>query len=160
MSVASRNAFALLDDQDNAPSNVPASVKKEIASQKRNIPGLNATARNGSKSSNSSRPAGENATGGDFDAPAQRDGRSSRGGNNGRGRGDSRGRGRGGRGGRGRQFDRHSATGKDDSAKKIEQGWGGDDPKRELDAEDGAKADAAKEDDGETGKMNVCIRRI
>ncbi|KDN41134.1 hypothetical protein K437DRAFT_258372 [Tilletiaria anomala UBC 951] len=56
-----------------------------------------------------------------------------------------RGRGRGGRG-RGREFDRHSATGRTDSGKAIAQGWGGDDPKREQDAEEGAVLDAVAEE--------------
>ncbi|KAG7099257.1 hypothetical protein E1B28_001120 [Marasmius oreades] len=61
---------------------------------------------------------------------------------------EGRGRGRGGRGGpRGgrRPFDRHSATGKTDSDKKIHQGWGGDDGKTEFQAEAAASTDAAAE---------------
>lgn len=63
--------------------------------------------------------------------------------------GEARGRGRGGRargGGHGRQFDRHSATAHTDSAKIVEQGWGGSDPKRELEAEAEGKADAKAEE--------------
>ncbi|KAF9270260.1 hypothetical protein L218DRAFT_952432 [Marasmius fiardii PR-910] len=61
---------------------------------------------------------------------------------------EGRGRGRGGRGaprGGRRPFDRHSATGKTDSDKKIHQGWGGDDGKTEFQAEAAASTDAAAE---------------
>lgn len=59
---------------------------------------------------------------------------------------DGRGRGRGGRGGgRGRTFDRHSATGKTDSDKKVHQSWGGDDGNTELKVEEAAGDDAAQE---------------
>jgi len=66
----------------------------------------------------------------------------------GEGRGRGRGRGRGGdrgRGGRGRAFDRHSATGKTDSDKKVHQGWGGDEGTSELKAEAGGETDAQAE---------------
>lgn len=159
MSVASRNAFALLGDEDGAPAAVSPAVKKEIAAAapKRTVVGLN-TNRNGARGASEAKGNARAAGGageGDQEAP-QRDSRSSRGaarGGRGEGRGGRGGRGAGGRGGRGRQFDRHSATGKEDSHKKVEQGWGGDDAKRELDAEDGAKADAAAEEDttGEAG---------
>lgn len=155
MSVASRNPFAALGDEDSAPVAVAPAAKKDAAAPaapKRSIPGLN---RNGaSRGAEGARaPRGDAAEGG-ADAPQQRDGRSSRGGARGRGA-ERGGRGRGApRGGR-RQFDRHSATGKDDSNKKIEQGWGGEDPKRELDAEDGAKADAAEEVTGEGEKKDA-----
>lgn len=62
--------------------------------------------------------------------------------------GETRGRGRGGRprgGGHGRAFDRHSGTAHNDSPKTLEQGWGGSDAKRELQAEDDGKADAKAE---------------
>lgn len=155
MSVASRNAFALLGDEDSAPVAVAPAVKNDAAAPaapKRSIPGLN---RNGaSRGIEGARGPRTDAAEGAAEAPQQRDGRSSRGAPRGRGaeRG-GRGRGAGGRGGR-RQFDRHSATGKDDSNKKIGQGWGGDDPKRELDAEDGAKADAAEEEAGDAEKKD------
>ena len=156
MSFTSKNAFALLGDEDSAPVAVAPAAKKDAAptaAPKRSIPGLN---RNGaSRGAEGARAPRADAADGGAEAPQQRDGRSSRGGGRGRGaeRG-GRGRGTGSRGGR-RQFDRHSATGKDDSNKKIEQGWGGDDPKRELDAEDGAKADAAEEEAGDAEKKDA-----
>ncbi|KAJ7070988.1 hypothetical protein C8F01DRAFT_1244659 [Mycena amicta] len=63
---------------------------------------------------------------------------------------DVRGRGRGGasRGGprgRGRQFDKHSQTGKVDSDKKINQGWGAQEGNAELKAEEAAISDANAE---------------
>lgn len=78
-----------------------------------------------------------------------------------RGRGSGRGA-RGGRGaGRGGRLDRHSATGIQfvlldlcqadscsDSDKKEHQGWGGDEGKRELEAENEGKADAKAEASG------------
>jgi len=69
-------------------------------------------------------------------------------------RGQGRGRGRGGRGGRtrsdgenhrGRPFDKHSQTGKVDTEKKIEQGWGANSGDAELTAETQGEADAQGE---------------
>ncbi|KAG1755234.1 uncharacterized protein EDB91DRAFT_1233985 [Suillus paluster] len=79
----------------------------------------------------------------------------------GRGDGRGRGRGRGGdrggdRGGRGRPFDRHSATGKTDSDKKLHNGWGGDDGETERKTEEAATIDAAAD---ATGALNERERR-
>jgi len=69
-------------------------------------------------------------------------------------RGQGRGRGRGGRGGRGRDdgenhrgrpYDKHSQTGKVDTEKKIEQGWGADKGDAEFAAETQGEADAQGE---------------
>ncbi|THH34071.1 hypothetical protein EUX98_g58 [Antrodiella citrinella] len=84
---------------------------------------------------NADAPAADDAAG---DANKKRFDGEGRGRGRGRGRGD---RGRGGRGGA-RPFDRHSATGKTDSDKKVHQGWGGDEGGSELKAEDAGAADA------------------
>ncbi|KIK94838.1 hypothetical protein PAXRUDRAFT_422701 [Paxillus rubicundulus Ve08.2h10] len=64
---------------------------------------------------------------------------------------EGRGRGRGGnRGGRGRTFDRHSATGKTDSDKKVHNSWGGDDGNAELKTEEAATNDVV----AESGTLN------
>ncbi|PWN93929.1 hypothetical protein FA10DRAFT_264526 [Acaromyces ingoldii] len=165
MSVASKNPFALLGDEDGpapagAAAAAPASAKQaDAAPVKRNIPGAggnnanngtgrqqanargaNSAGRGGARSSRQTE-AGAGA-GGDEESPAQRDGRSNRG----RGAEARGGRGRGASGrGRGRQFDRHSQTGREDSNKNLHQGWGGDDPKRELAVDENARADAAAE---------------
>lgn len=63
----------------------------------------------------------------------------------GRGRG---GRGRGDRGARpfhGRTYDKHSATGKTDTEKRVESGWGADEGDKELIAEAEGEKDAAAE---------------
>jgi len=61
------------------------------------------------------------------------------------GRGRGRGAPRGAPRGRGRQFDKHSQTGKVDSDKKINQGWGAEEGKAELKAEQAAISDAKAE---------------
>ncbi|UZJ55947.1 hypothetical protein CBS101457_005267 [Exobasidium rhododendri] len=157
MSVASRNPFALLGDEDSSAVSAAApAAKVEQAAPKRTIPGAQvnnasrggaaATPRGGRGGARGGRAGAEGGAGGDEDAPQRENRGSTRGAA--RGRGEGRGGARGARGaprGRGRAFDRHSQTGKEDSAKNIHQGWGGDDPKRELDVEDGARADAAEE---------------
>lgn len=135
-----RYTHTLHADEDGAPAPAPQAAKEAQPAPKRSIPGLNTT--------RSAATSGAR-TDADADAAPQRDARSTRGG---RGRGE--GRGRGSRPvGRGRArhggFDRQSGTGKSDSAKRIEQGWGGDDPQRELDAESKARIDADQEDDGQ-----------
>ncbi|TFK30482.1 hypothetical protein FA15DRAFT_662440 [Coprinopsis marcescibilis] len=150
MSVASKNPFALLDAEDNSRPASPPAKKAPVAPQAaapanrgqqktRGGPASRAGkyyARGGKPSPNdASTPAGAEEPG--------VDGRKSDGGRGGRG---PRGRGRGGNtGGRGRQFDRHSATGKTDSQKKVHQGWGGDEGNSELKTEQAAAADAAAE---------------
>lgn len=137
MSVANNNPFQLLgvDGAEDAP--VPPKAPAKTESAPRQVPGLPRAA--------APAPAEE---------PVQRDQRGA-----GRGRGDrghpSRGRdSRGGRGGRGggrggrggRAFDRHSATGREDTAKSVRQGWGGEDAESEQKLEEAAKADAEKEE--------------
>ncbi|KAF5374991.1 hypothetical protein D9758_000244 [Tetrapyrgos nigripes] len=151
MSVASRNPFALLDEAaDSRPASpppkapaAPAPASTRGTNQKsRGGPasrGGKYYARGGAKSTQArDGPTDDSAE----PAPRKFDGERGRG----RGRGGRGGRGGGGgeRGGR-RQFDRHSATGKTDSDKKVHQGWGGDDGNRELQDETTANVDAAAE---------------
>ncbi|THV04908.1 hypothetical protein K435DRAFT_147522 [Dendrothele bispora CBS 962.96] len=143
MSVASRNPFALLDEAGSRPASPPPKASappppapQRGTAQKTRGPasrGGKYYARGGSRSTQSrDTPADDTPESG----PRKFDGE--------RGRGRGRG-GRGGpRGGR-RQFDRHSATGKTDSDKKLHQGWGGDDGTRELQDETTANVDAAVE---------------
>ncbi|KAI0078917.1 hypothetical protein K474DRAFT_1770690 [Panus rudis PR-1116 ss-1] len=149
MSVASRNPFALLeDDEASRPSTPPAAPKKDAApAPPAPTRGTN-RARGGPASrggryyqrGGKSAPREENgaAPAADDAVAADATRKEGRGRGRGRGRGD-RGRGRGGR------LDRHSATGKTDSEKKIHQGWGGDEPESELKAEAAAATDAAAE---------------
>ncbi|KAK7463615.1 hypothetical protein VKT23_006958 [Stygiomarasmius scandens] len=144
MSVASRNPFALLDEGSRPASPPPkasappAPVPQRGTAQKsRGGPasrGGKYYARGGGARSAVRDSPAEDAT---DSAPRKFDGERGRG----RGRGGGRGAPRGGR----RQFDRHSATGKTDSDKKIHQGWGGDDGTRELQDETIATVDAAAE---------------
>jgi len=146
MSVATKNPFALLDDdQPSEPSPVPQSdptppvVPQNRANQK---PKGGPAARGGkyyprggkpqTRDSADEPPAVADDSQRKFDGP--RDGR-------GRGRGTRGGRG----GGRGRPFDKHSQTGKTDSDKKLHQGWGGDDGNTEFKTEQAATVDAAVE---------------
>ncbi|KAF4622844.1 hypothetical protein D9613_001846 [Agrocybe pediades] len=148
MSVATRNPFALLDD--DAPS-APAPVQKEETPAPAAAPARGAAnqksrggpasrggkyySRGGKPSSKDATPVTEETEGQKkFDGPAREGGR----GRGGRGRG-------GARGGRGRAYDRHSQTGKTDSDKKLHQGWGGDDGNTELKAESAAVVDAVAE---------------
>ncbi|OSD03475.1 hypothetical protein PYCCODRAFT_1458479 [Trametes coccinea BRFM310] len=148
MSVASKNPFALLDEDASRPASPsPAAPAKEAAPAP--APSTRGTQKSrggpasrggryyqrGGKSAPRDKENGDAAA--EDSEPKKRDGE---------GRGRGRGRGRGDRArGRGRQFDRHSATGKTDSEKKIHQGWGGDEPTSELNAEAGAATDAAAE---------------
>jgi len=169
MSVASSNPFALLNqDGDDAPAPVAAAPKPAAAASSipaapragvsvappnnRNaVPGSGGRPNRGTGSyprgggRGGSAPRGERpAVGAEEEGQVpRREPREPRGDRGGRGRG------RGARGGRGRPFDRHSQTGKEDSEKRIAQGWGGDDAKRELDSEDKAVLDAAAEKNGE-----------
>lgn len=150
MSVATKNMFALLDEE--APE--PAPQKKEEAPAPAAPSANRGTAksrggpasrggkyypRGGKPGPKDSAPAEEPAA----DNQKRFEGRGE-----GRGRGRGRGEGRGGRGdggGRGRNFDRHSQTGKTDSDKKIHQSWGGDDGNTELKTEEAATFDASAE---------------
>ncbi|KAI0374212.1 hypothetical protein BV20DRAFT_490954 [Pilatotrama ljubarskyi] len=149
MSVASKNPFALLDEDASRPASPAPAPAKEAAPAP--APSTRGTQKSrggpasrggryyqrGGKSAPREKENGE-AAAEDSEPRKRADGE-------GRGRGRGRGRGDRGRGGRGRQFDRHSATGKTDSEKKIHQGWGGDEPTTELNAEVAADNDAAAE---------------
>ncbi|EPT04288.1 hypothetical protein FOMPIDRAFT_1021960 [Fomitopsis schrenkii] len=154
MSVASRNMFALLEDEDASRPSTP--VSKPAAAKADSAPGAPTRGtqktrggpasrggryyqRGGKSSTQATQDGAEDpAPSGEGDAPKRKFDRGERG--RGRGRGD-----RGGRGGRGggRPFDRHSQTGKFDSEKKVSQGWGADEGEAELKAETAGEGDAA-----------------
>jgi len=150
MSVASANPFAILGEDTSRPgSPAPATQKKEAASSQPTRTAAKSkgpASRGGKYYSRGGKPRDSTQDGqeetpvGDERAPKKVDGE---------GRGRGRGRGRGDRGdhgrGRGRLFDRHSATGKTDSDKKIHQGWGGDEGDTELRAEEAGTTDAQAE---------------
>ncbi|TCD71490.1 hypothetical protein EIP91_008870 [Steccherinum ochraceum] len=152
MSVVTRNPFALLDDDASRPSTPPSAPKAEPAPAAQPTRGGQrgrggAAARGGRYyqrgGARTGAPRdGDNAEGNADDAAGEGKKRFD---GEGRGRGRGRGRGDRGRGGRGRPFDRHSATGKTDSDKKVHQGWGGDEGGSELKAEAGGATDAAVE---------------
>ncbi|KAK1236191.1 hypothetical protein PQX77_000567 [Marasmius sp. AFHP31] len=164
-SVASKNPFALLDDAAGddgaaaAPAKAPASAaapapqKKEQQKPRSTGPasrGGKYYQRGGARSAGT-RDGNPNQNGiEDSDAPRKFEGRG-RGGRGGRGGP----RGGGGGGGGRRAFDRHSATGKTDSEKKVHQGWGGDEGKTELQAEEAASKDAAAESAAPTGDWDA-----
>ncbi|KAL4402426.1 Nuclear RNA-binding protein [Malassezia pachydermatis] len=133
MSVAINNPFQLLgvDGQEEAPAPAAAPAKTETA--RRNVPGLPRAA----------------------EEPVQRDHRGADRGKNERshrGKGDRSRGGRGGaRGGR-RAFDRHSMSGREDTAKSVRQGWGGDDAVSEKKLEEGAEADAKADAEAENAE--------
>ena len=144
-SVASRNPFALLDE-DGSPAAAPAPAKKTPAPATEAPKKTSTNARTGPASRGGKyyargggRPAGDGNPNQDGIQDAGESGR----------RPEGRGRGRGGRGGArgrgGQRFDRHSQTGKTDTDKKVHQGWGGDDGNAELKDEAAADTDAAKE---------------
>ncbi|PPQ64397.1 hypothetical protein CVT26_002104 [Gymnopilus dilepis] len=149
MSVATKNPFALLDDDDagsapevvtkQEPTPAPAQAPRSATAQKTR--GGGPASRGGKYYARGGKPAAKDT------APVTEESAETQkkfeGGERGRGRG-----GRGGRGGprgRGRQFDRHSQTGKTDSEKKIHQSWGGDDGNSELKTEQAAAIDATAE---------------
>jgi len=160
--MASRNPFALLageggDDSDYEQQTLqkqskPASSAAPAAAaggsvkpaQRRTVPGQASTR---PQKETRELPAAADAPG--FEGERGRDDRGTgfqRGGRGGRGRGErGSGRGRGAGGARTARPDRRSATGITDSDKKEHQGWGGDDGKRELEAENAAEGDAAAE---------------
>ncbi|KAJ7619075.1 hypothetical protein DFH06DRAFT_1341959 [Mycena polygramma] len=152
MSVVSKNPFALLEAEDSsrpsspvsAPTPAPAPPAPARGAQKpRGGPaarGGKYYARGGAKpGARTDDGAGNLNQNGIEDAAQDKkfDGR-------GRGRGGARG-GAASRGGRGRQFDKHSQTGKVDSEKKINQGWGAEEGNAELKAEEAAIKDATAE---------------
>lgn len=146
MSVASANPFAILIEETSRPSSpAPASQKKEAPSSQSARTAAKSkgpASRGGRYYSRGGKPRDPTQDGqeetpvGDESAPKK----------DGEGRGRGRGRGRGDRGrGRGRPFDKHSATGKTDSDKKIHQGWGGDEGSTELKVEEAGTTDAQAE---------------
>ncbi|TFK77057.1 hypothetical protein BDN72DRAFT_873503 [Pluteus cervinus] len=160
MSVATKNPFALLDD-DNSESSPPAASKAAPApapatrGQQKSRGGPASRAGNyyarggGTRSApKDQQPAGaEDSTAPERQKRPEGRGRGGRGGGRGGNRdGGNRdgGNREGGRGGR-RPFDRHSQTGKTDSDKKLHQSWGGDDGNTELKTEQAARNDAAAE---------------
>lgn len=150
MSVASRNPFALLDEDASRPASPsPAAANKQATPAP--APTRGTQKPRGGPASRGGRyyqRGGKSAPRDKENAEAAEDASGEprkRAEGEGRGRGRGRGRGDRGRGGRGRQFDRHSATGKTDSDKKVHQGWGGDEGNSELKAETGAATDAAAE---------------
>ncbi|KII93514.1 hypothetical protein PLICRDRAFT_171257 [Plicaturopsis crispa FD-325 SS-3] len=156
MSVATKNPFALLDAEDSSRPSTPAVAPKANATPA----AAPAPAARGGAQKPRGGPASRGgryyARGGKAgaaddvaaaDAPAEGnrkfEGEGRGRGRGGRGRGGARGA--GGGGGRGRPFDRQSQTGKTDSDKKLHNGWGGEDPVQELQAEVAAETDANAE---------------
>ncbi|KAF8591871.1 hypothetical protein K439DRAFT_1643873 [Ramaria rubella] len=149
MSVATRNPFALLNDDDvgeptpSAPSSEPAPPPEPKAApkdQKRAGPASRGGRyyQRGGGAKNTARETQDNEA-----ESAPRENRKSDSEVRGRGRGGRGGRGRGA-GGRGRQYDRHSGT-LPDSDKKVNQGWGANEGTAELTAEQQGDADAVKD---------------
>ncbi|KAH9835592.1 uncharacterized protein C8Q71DRAFT_762697 [Rhodofomes roseus] len=149
MSVASKNAFALLEDEDSSrpstPASKPAPTKESAPTPAASTRGTQKSRggpasrggryyqRGGKPTAQGTPDAAEDAAAGEGEAPRKKFERG-----RGRGRGE---RGRGGRGGR--PFDKHSQTGKVDSEKKVNQGWGADEGDAEFKAETAAEGDAA-----------------
>jgi len=153
MSVASRNPFAILDDGDSRPSSPKAAAPAPPAPpaapardnkkpQQKGPRGGQYYARGGARTSGAHAEGNPNQNGVEESESAPRKFEGGRG----RGRGGARGGARGGR----RPYDKHSATGKTDSDKKVHQGWGGDNGKTELQAETAATVDAAAESGADT----------
>jgi len=156
MSVASRNLFALLNDDEPDPTPAPAAatpkapapapVKKEQPAKGPSTRGGRYYARGGgAKPAPREDAANEEATTGE--GVRFSEGRPEGGRGRGRGRGgEFRGRGRGGefrgRGGRQDRPDRHSQTGKTDTEKRVNSGWGAEEGHTELAAEESGAADA------------------
>ncbi|KIJ21713.1 hypothetical protein PAXINDRAFT_165124 [Paxillus involutus ATCC 200175] len=149
MSVATRNPFAVLDEEASTPSN-PASAPDAPAAPETSAPSTRGNqrgragpasrggryyARGGARNADRDTTTAEEPPVGTDDTKRKFDGE----------RRESRGRGRGGPRGRGRTFDKHSATGKIDSDKKVHNSWGGDDGNAELKTEEAATNDAVAE---------------
>ncbi|KAJ1311439.1 hypothetical protein OPQ81_009928 [Rhizoctonia solani] len=148
MSVASRNPFAVLNDDDVISTPAPAAAApapKAPAPQKKEQPQKGPSNRGGRYYQ---RGRGTQGTPRD-EAGATQEGPTSTGdrpaeGRSDRGRGRARGRARGDGRGRGRdpRPDRHSQTGKVDTEKRVNSGWGADEGRTELAAEQSGAADA------------------
>ncbi|CAE7215746.1 unnamed protein product [Rhizoctonia solani] len=159
MSVASKNLFALLagdDEGASAPTPDAAPAAKAPAPQKKEQPQKGSSTRGGryyqrgGGTRSAPREEGvatQEASTGTGDRFAE--GRPERG--RGRGRG-GRGRGEGrGRGGRDTRPDRHSQTGKVDTEKRVNSGWGAEEGRTELAAEQSGAADATVDAGNEWG---------
>ncbi|KAK0478459.1 hypothetical protein IW261DRAFT_1483616 [Armillaria novae-zelandiae] len=150
MSVATKNPFALLDEDDARPTTPPPQPKQEAPAPAR----TNQKPRGGpaSRGGKYYQRGGKSAP---RDGNPPQDGAQDPVSTEGQRKFEGRGRGRGGRGGgrggRGRPFDRQSQTGKTDSDKKVHQGWGGDDGPTELKQEEAAVTDAVVEVSGDWG---------
>ncbi|KAI5477225.1 hypothetical protein MNV49_006598 [Pseudohyphozyma bogoriensis] len=160
MSVASKNPFAFLDpeaDESPAPAPVKAAAPAPAAA------GQKPAAKPAAQRTGARKPVVQgdreiNADAANTNAKEDRAATFSRGGHSGRGR-----TGRGGanprsnagtyqggarprrENGGGRPFDRHSQTAHKDSEKAEEKGWGADEGKQELQAEQQGEADAKVE---------------
>ncbi|KAL4069582.1 hypothetical protein V8B97DRAFT_1918108 [Scleroderma yunnanense] len=151
MSVATKNPFSVLDEDQSRPSSPPPPAQPQATptpANRGNQRGRGGPASRGGRyysrggattkgDANRDPATTEEPAAGAEGTRRRPDGE----------RREGRGRGRGGgRGaGRGRTFDRHSATGKTDSEKKVHQSWGGDDGDTELKVEEAAGMDAAQE---------------
>ncbi|KAK0506128.1 hypothetical protein EDD18DRAFT_1122111 [Armillaria luteobubalina] len=148
MSVATKNPFALLDEDDARPATPPPQPKQEAPAPARtNQKPRGGPASRGGKyyqRGGKSAPRDGNQTQDGAQDPVSTEGQRKF-----EGRGRGRGGRGGGRGGRGRPFDRQSQTGKTDSEKKVHQGWGGDDGPTELKQEEAAVTDAVVEGTGD-----------
>jgi len=154
MSVASKNLFALLDeDSQDAPAPAPnqeaAPQTPPSGNKSQNQRGKGPASRGGRYYQRGGKQSTTAAAGEAAEENAGTEPRKKRvdGDQRGRGRGGRGGRGRGRGAGRGREFDRHSGT-LPDSEKRVHQGWGGDDGERELQNEQAAAADATGEVSG------------
>lgn len=140
MSVASRNPYAVLNDEEDSPAPSreakPSAPKAPTTTQKKEQPQKSST-RGGRYYQRGGAPKPRDEPAPAQEAPAERSDRS-----RGRGRGGERGRGRGGRGGRDPRPDRHSQTGKVDTEKRVNSGWGAEEGRTELAAEQSGAADA------------------
>ncbi|KAF8501921.1 hypothetical protein JB92DRAFT_859857 [Gautieria morchelliformis] len=160
MSVATRNPFALLNDEiveastPAPPSSTPAQPDPKPASKEQK-PRSGPASRGGryyqrgGAAKNVAKDTQDNEA-----ESAPRENRKTEGVERGRGRGGRGGgaRGRGGPAGRGRQYDRHSGT-LPDTNKRVDQGWGANKGTAELSAEQQGNADAAKDANVEPALM-------
>lgn len=150
MSVATKNPFALLEDDEPAEPSLPPQAdaadvppQNNRPNQKSRVGPASRGARYYSRGGKPFNPVDEPAAAAADDSQRKFEGFRENG--RGRGRGKGRGGDGGGGGGRGRLYDKHSQTGKTDSDKKVHQGWGGDDGNTELKTEQAATVDAAVE---------------
>ncbi|KAG9314396.1 hypothetical protein JVU11DRAFT_5193 [Chiua virens] len=154
MSVATRNPFAILEEDDSPPSPPPAAPSAPPSQQTpAAAPAKRAKGGPAVRGGRYYQRGGSRQNTADRDAPASDDPPASSDTKQRHSDGerrDGRGRGRGSNRGRGRTYDRHSATGKIDSDKKLHNGWGGDDGNTEFKVEEAATFDAA----AESGNLN------